>query len=84
MTLQAWNSAWDAKARGHPVVDVKELPESYGFIADMPRLQSGDNRISDILRVRVDYCTFFPVIHGLFRVLTGMTWLPIRLYHGPV
>ncbi|KAL2620539.1 hypothetical protein R1flu_000744 [Riccia fluitans] len=41
----ARNYARDAKAMGNTAVDVKELPESYVFIADMPGLKSGDIKV---------------------------------------
>ncbi|KAL2620596.1 hypothetical protein R1flu_000801 [Riccia fluitans] len=39
------NYARDAKAMGNTAVDVKELPESYVFIADMPGLKSEDIKV---------------------------------------
>ncbi|KAL2620601.1 hypothetical protein R1flu_000806 [Riccia fluitans] len=70
---QARNYAQDAKALGNTAVDVKELPESYVFIADMPGLKSGDIKVSDIQKSRVNYCMFFSVIHGLFRLCRWKT-----------
>ncbi|KAL2620283.1 hypothetical protein R1flu_000488 [Riccia fluitans] len=42
---QTRNYARDAKAMGNTAVDVKELPESYVFIADMPGLKSEDIKV---------------------------------------
>ncbi|KAL2653556.1 hypothetical protein R1flu_021684 [Riccia fluitans] len=42
---QARNYVRDAKAMGNTAVDVKELPESYVFVADMPGLKSEDIKV---------------------------------------
>ncbi|KAL3681331.1 hypothetical protein R1sor_024287 [Riccia sorocarpa] len=41
----ARNYVRDAKAMGNTAVDVKELPDSYVFVADMPGLKSGDIKV---------------------------------------
>ncbi|KAL2609825.1 hypothetical protein R1flu_028398 [Riccia fluitans] len=42
---QARNYVRDAKAMGNTAVDIKEFPESYMFVADMPGLKSEDIKV---------------------------------------
>ncbi|KAG0578536.1 hypothetical protein KC19_4G030900 [Ceratodon purpureus] len=56
LNLQSQKYVRDTKAMVSTAVDVKELPDAYVFVADMPGLKSADVKLID-----VSLCSFLSV-----------------------